>query len=108
MRRAGRTFISGSGTDGVRVDMTMRMRPTEYPHILWNEDKGVACVAGTRLKVSDVVAHYLAGEPVESIVENFPPHTPAEIFSALAYYHDHIDDVDREMADRRHRAEAVV
>jgi uncharacterized protein (DUF433 family) len=59
--------------------MTMRMRPTEYPHIFWNEDKHLPCIAGTRLRVQDVVAHYQGGRSIEEIAEEFPPHTPAQV-----------------------------
>ncbi|MGH2586206.1 MAG: DUF433 domain-containing protein, partial [Dehalococcoidia bacterium] len=69
--------------------MTMRMRPTEYPHILWNIDKDLPCISGTRLRVQDVVAHHQDGRSIEEITEVFPPHTRAEICAALAYYYDH-------------------
>jgi uncharacterized protein (DUF433 family) len=71
--------------------MTMRMRQTEYPHIFWNEDKHLPCIEGTRLRVQDVVAHHKAGRSIQAIAADFPPHTRAEICSALAYYYDHQD-----------------
>ena len=87
--------------------MAMRMRPTEYPHILWNEDKGVPSIAGTRLRVQDVVAHHLAGRRLEEIAEAYPSYSRAQILSALAYYYDHRDEIDRIMAEHRQSAEAM-
>lgn len=78
---------------------TMRMRPTEYPHILWNIDKDLPCVAGTRLRVQDVVALHQMGERIEEIAANFLPHTPAEVRPALAYCYDHQDAVDQLIAE---------
>ena len=80
--------------------MDMRMRPTEYPHIYWNEDKGVPCIAGTRLRVQDVVAHHLGGASIQEITTMFPPHTPAEICAALAYYYDHRVEMDQQIDER--------
>ncbi len=88
--------------------MTMRMRQTEYPHIFWNEDKGLACIAGTRLRVQDVAAHHQDGKRIEEIAEMFPPHTRAEIASALAYYFDHQAAMDRIIEDRRRMADAAL
>ena len=79
------------------------MRPTEYPHIFWNEDKDVPCVAGTRLRVQDVVALHKAGEDIDEITDNFPPHTRAEICSALAYYYDHQKAMDEAQAEDERR-----
>lgn len=88
--------------------MQMRMRPTEYPHIFWNEDKNLPCIEGTRLRVQDVVAHYKAGRSIEEIADDFPPHTPAQVASAVAYYYDHQDEMDRQIEDRRRMAEAAL
>jgi uncharacterized protein (DUF433 family) len=88
--------------------MTMRMRPTEYPHIFWNEDKHLPCIAGTRLRVQDIVAHHKAGRSIQAIAADFPPHTRAEICSALGYYYDHQEEMDRQIEERRRMAEAAL
>ena len=87
--------------DGERRPGTMRMRPTEYPHILWNIDKDLPCISGTRLRVQDVVALHQMGESIAEIAVNFPPHTPAEICAALAYYYDHQQEMDRLIEEHR-------
>ena len=86
---------------------TMRMRPTEYPHILWNIDKDLPCISGTRLRVQDVVALHKAGHTIEEITDDFPPHTRAEVCAALAYYYDHQEEMDELIAEHRRSAEAM-
>jgi uncharacterized protein (DUF433 family) len=86
--------------------MTMRMRPTEYPHILWNLDKDLPCVSGTRLRVQDVVGQYLLGRSLEAIEEAYPTYSRAELLSALAYYYDHKEEMDALMEEHRQSAEA--
>ncbi len=83
---------------------TMRMRPTEYPHILWNIDKNLPCISGTRLRVQDVVTRYLGGRSIEEIEEDYPTYSRTELLSALAYYYEHQQAMDESMA--RHRREA--
>ena len=86
--------------------MTMRMRPTEYPHIFWNEDKNLPCISGTRLRVQDVVAHHLHGRLTpEEIAASFSSVTLADIYSALAYYYDHREEMDRLMAEHERSME---
>ena len=84
----------------------MRMRPTEYPHILWNIDKDLPCISGTRLRVQDVVALHLGGRSLEEIEEAYPTYSRAELLSALAYYYDHQQELDELMDEHRRSAEA--
>ena len=53
-----------------------------------------------------IVADYLGrGWSAEEIVLQYPYLTLAEVHSALAYYHDHRDEIDRELADETAEAE---
>ena len=69
-----------------------------YPHI--SKKPGVcggkACIDGTRIRVMDIVALQAQGHTVEEMLEHFEarPLTPAEVYSALAYYHDHKDEIE--------------
>ena len=52
-------------------------------------------IAGTRIRVQDIVAmHIHQGESVESIVSQFPLLTPAEVYVALAFYYDNTELID--------------
>jgi uncharacterized protein (DUF433 family) len=62
-------------------------------------DHGKAVIAGTKLKVSHIaIDAYTWGHSPETILENYPQLTLAEIHAALAYYHGHRDEIDKEIA----------
>lgn len=53
-----------------------------------------------RTRVSMIVNDYQGrGWSAEEIVRQYPYLTLAEVHSALAYYHDHQEEIDREIAD---------
>ena len=57
-------------------------------------------IAGSRIRVQDVVFyHYDQGWSPETIVEQFPHLTLADILAALAYYHDHRERIDRQVEE---------
>lgn len=71
---------------------------TEYPHIVMIDgvSGGQAVIEGTRIAVWHIVGYYYkVGMSVEDILAEWNYLTPAQIFSALAYYHDHKQEVDQ-------------
>ncbi len=72
---------------------------TQYAHIVHTPGTmgGEARISGHRIRVRDVVyARDLGGLSPEEIVASFYPSlTLAEVYSALAYYEDHHDEIDR-------------
>lgn len=71
---------------------------TDYPHIVLN-DQGVPVIEGTTMKVVEVITVRDAyGWSPEEIQFQFPYLTPSQIHAALAYYWDHRDELDREVA----------
>lgn len=67
---------------------------------------GKACIAGHRVRVLDVVAwHEHQGMTPDEIVSHVPTITLAEVHSALAYYFDHIEEIQEEMREERAFAE---
>jgi uncharacterized protein (DUF433 family) len=65
---------------------------------------GRPIIAGTTLRVSDVVAYYVyAGRTPEELAVGFSLDM-GQVFAALAYYHLHKTDIDAEM--RQNAAEA--
>lgn len=59
---------------------------------------GKPCVTGTRIRVWDVhVWHELYGWSVVDIIAQFPQLTLADVYAALAYYHDHREEIDAEI-----------
>ena len=71
---------------------------TSYPHIVKVEGVcgGEAIIEGTRIAVWHIVGYYYrAGMSVEEILADWDYLTPAQVFSALAYYHDNREEIDR-------------
>ena len=64
-------------------------------------------IAGTRICVSDVVIWTEQGQSPEEIVTDFPQLTLADIYAALAYYHDHRQAVDQQIGEAESFAEAM-
>lgn len=71
--------------------------PTEYPHIVRIEGVlgGQPVIKGTRIAVWHLVGYYYkVGMSVEDILAEWDYLQPAQVFSALAYYHDHRAEID--------------
>lgn len=73
------------------------MQHTAYPHIVKVEGvcRGEAIIEGTRIAVWHLVGYYYkVGMSVAEIVAEWDYLNPAQIFSALAYYHDNQVEID--------------
>jgi uncharacterized protein (DUF433 family) len=67
---------------------------------------GKACIAGHRVRVLDVVAwHEHQGMTPDEIVSHIPTITLADVHAALAYYFDHIEEIQQERRAERAFAE---
>jgi prevent-host-death family protein len=55
---------------------------------------GEPIIRGTRISVRHIVACSRAGQTVDEILDGLPHLTPAQVYAALAYYHDHRDEID--------------
>ena len=72
------------------------------------DERGVAYIAGTRIKVRHVAIERQAHRAsVEQIQEAYPRLSLAQIYAALAYYYDHQETVDAEIAEAAQYAEAA-
>lgn len=70
---------------------------TSYPHIVKVEGVcgGAATIEGTRIAVWHIVGYYYkVGMTVEEILAEWNYLKPAQIFGALAYYHDNREEID--------------
>ena len=55
-------------------------------------------IAGHRIRVQDVVMwHEAHGLSPDEIVNHYPGITLADVYAALAYYHDHRDEIRGDM-----------
>ncbi len=61
---------------------------------------GKACIAGHRIRVMDIVVmHEQWGFSPDQIADQYPGLTLGDVHAALAYYHDHRDEVAAEFAN---------
>jgi uncharacterized protein (DUF433 family) len=73
---------------------------TRYAHIVLDA-RGVPCIAGTTMKVVELVTAQTAyGWSPEELHFQFPHLSLGQIHSALAYYWDHRDELDHDIARR--------
>ena len=81
----------------------MTLTETRYEHIILNEDR-VPSIAGTTMKVVELVVEQQAygWSPAEMHFQH-PYLTLGQIYSALAYYWDHREDLDRDIQQRLDR-----
>lgn len=73
------------------------MEQTAYPHIIKIDGVcgGSAIIEGTRIAVWHIVGYYYqAAMSVEEILTEWHYLAPAQVFSALAYYHDNREEID--------------
>ncbi len=81
------------------------MLPTEYKYIML-DDRGVPRIGATRYKVKHLAAEVMfhGWSPYE-LQWQHPDLTLGQVYSALAYYADHQDELDREIAEDAAAAE---
>lgn len=73
---------------------------TLYKHIVVN-DEGVPMIEGTNMKVIELVLnHTIYGWEPDELQENHPYLTLGQIYSTLAFYWDHKDEVDQDIQRR--------
>lgn len=63
---------------------------------------GRARIAGHRIRVMDIVAlhEHRKLSPAE-VAEQYPSITLADVYAALAYYHDHREEIEADFEDSR-------
>ncbi len=80
---------------------------TRYEHIVLN-DAHVPVIAGTTMKVIELVLAQAAyGWSAEELNLQFPYLTLGQIYSALAYYWDHREELDVDIERRVEKADRI-
>lgn len=63
---------------------------------------GKACISGHRIRVLDIVIwHEHQGMSPDEIVSQVPSLSLADVHAALAYYFDHLEEIQEEMRAER-------
>ena len=89
---------------------TARTVVAAYPHI--EKTPGVCggkpCIEGTRIRVLDIVGLHLRGLKPEDMLDTYAQRlTLAQVYSALAYYHDHKAEIEAEIREDRKAAARI-
>jgi len=73
---------------------------TGYRYIVRTEGirSGRPVVEGTRIAVHDVIGLLENGETVDSVLDCLSGRSKAQVYECLAYYEDHRDEVDLQVA----------
>lgn len=80
---------------------------TRYEHVALNEDR-VPSITGTTMKVVELAVEQQAyGWSPEELHFQHPYLTLGQIHSALAYYWDHREELDRDIRRRLERVEEL-
>ncbi|MBN1479116.1 DUF433 domain-containing protein [candidate division KSB1 bacterium] len=75
----------------------------KYPYIIndANISNGSPIIEGTRIKVWTVAGYYQMGMSVDEILIALSHLKASQVHSALAYYFDHQDEIDEEIAQNQ-------
>ena len=81
--------------------MTTAVQARTYPYI--GSDSKIASgkpiIIGTRITVRCIAGYYQMGMSTDEILTTLSHLTPSQVHSALAYYFDHQDEVDSDLAE---------
>ncbi|MEX0678780.1 MAG: DUF433 domain-containing protein [Pirellulales bacterium] len=75
------------------------MEPTPHVEITPGTCSGQPRVAGTRIRVSNIVLWTEQGQSADEIVAGYPHLTLAGVHAALAFYFDNREEMDKLIAD---------
>ncbi|MFQ5411408.1 MAG: DUF433 domain-containing protein [Phycisphaerae bacterium] len=69
---------------------------------------GKPCISGTRVRVQDIIVwHEQIGLSPDEIVFHYEGITLADICAALSYYHDHRDEIRKDMSEEESLEKAL-
>ena len=85
------------------------IRPTEHPYIVTNDEilSGEPIVKGTRVPVRAIVETWRMGVSPEAIPHHLPHLTVAQVFDALSYFSDHMEEIKRHIEENRSPEELI-
>ena len=81
--------------------MPLALQAKTYPHIGSDPEiaDGKPIIVGTRITVRCIAGYYQMGMSADEILTTLLHLTPSQIHSALAYYFDHQEEVDKDIAE---------
>ncbi|MEB3343257.1 DUF433 domain-containing protein [Okeania sp.] len=81
---------------------------TEHIEITPGICGGKPRIAGHRIRVEDIViCHEKMGFSPDEIVSQYPSITLADVYAALTYYHDHLEEIRQQILEDEEFARAM-
>jgi len=70
---------------------------SDHPHVatVKGVGSGEPIILGTCIMVRSIIEQYQLGSTIEELLWDYPRLSPAQLYDALAYYHDHKEDMDK-------------
>jgi len=70
-----------------------------HPHVVKQADYcgGKASIDDTRIRVMNVVFLHKQGKSEAEILETYPDLSRAQVYAALTYYYDHVEEIEAEL-----------
>lgn len=85
----------------------MALEVLAEPAPLAADRDGVIRVGGTRVTLATIVTAFHQGATAETIVQQYPSLTLADVYAVIGYYLRHQADVDAYLADQQQEADMV-
>jgi uncharacterized protein (DUF433 family) len=81
--------------------MSIAVKQLNYPHITYNSEiaGGAPIIEGTRITVRCIAGYYQMGMSVDEIMATLHHLNPSQVHSALAYYFDHQNEINKELEE---------
>ncbi|MFV1950983.1 MAG: DUF433 domain-containing protein [Nitrospinota bacterium] len=81
--------------------MSIALKKKSYPYIISNHEiaGGEPLIEGTRITVRCIAGYYQMGMNVDEILSSLSHLTSSQVHSALAYYFDHQEKIDRDLEE---------
>ena len=87
--------------------MSLTVKKTKYEHVVLDEKK-IPIIEGTNMKVIELVLEKTAyGWSPEKLYFQHPYLSLGQIYSALAYYWDHKEALDKDIEERLKRVNQI-
>jgi uncharacterized protein (DUF433 family) len=79
--------------------MSTALKKMSYPHISSHQEiaGGEPVIEGTRITVRCIAGYYQMGMSVDEILTSLSHLKSSQVHSALAYYFDHQEEIDRDL-----------
>ena len=87
------------------VEMTLEVLAEPAP--LAADQDGVIRVGGTRVTLATIVTAFHQGTTAETMVQQYPSLTLADVYAVLGYYLRHQVDADAYLAEQQQEADMV-